>query len=399
MTNKPERAPTRGSAAVATVALLASLWSIAAFAGDSEPVRIVSGLAGGSGSTVGPNGALYVTEPAAGRISRVDPRTGKVTTFATGLPPLIPAIGIGGAMDVEFLNGTAYVLVTLVGADVGGTSIVGVYRMDGPNRFTPIADIGAFSLANPPSTPFFVPTGVQYAMERYGDALLVTDGHHNRVLRVTRNGAISELIAFDNVVPTGLAVAGAFVFVSQAGPIPHLPENGRVLAFGPWRHFVWEVASGAPLLTDVELSSRLRAVRAIARHVERRRRRLAGVAVHGLARAGETGRHLQRGRRAVEHSNFARDHRRHGVRREPYRRDLENRRHFAAPSPALKPGEIRERGAGRRRVDPANDEPLVWGSSLFGGDVNDESSFRARASVLFFDPCSERRLRAVARCR
>ena len=254
MTNEPERAPTRGSAAGATVALVAALWSVAALAGDSEPVRIVSGLAGGSGSTVGPNGALYVTEPAAGRISRVDPRTGRVTVFATGLPPLIPAVGIGGAMDVEFLNGTAYVLVTLVGADVGGTSIVGVYRMDGPNRFTPIADIGAFSLANPPSTPFFVPTGVQYAMERYGDALLVTDGHHNRVLRVTRNGAVSELIAFDNLVPTGLAVAGGFVFTSQAGPVPHLPEDGRVIAFGPWRHFVWEVASGAPLLVDVEVT-------------------------------------------------------------------------------------------------------------------------------------------------
>src|SRR4249920_3628984 len=47
---------------------------------------LASGLAGGSGSTVGPDGALYVTEGAVGRISRVDPRTGEVTTFASGLP-------------------------------------------------------------------------------------------------------------------------------------------------------------------------------------------------------------------------------------------------------------------------------------------------------------------------
>ena len=77
------------------------------------PVRLVAGLQGGSGSTVGPDGALYVTEGAVGRISRIDPRTGRVTTFASGLPPYI--IGIGGAVDVAFLGRTAYVLVTLVG--------------------------------------------------------------------------------------------------------------------------------------------------------------------------------------------------------------------------------------------------------------------------------------------
>jgi hypothetical protein len=224
-----------------------------AFAGSSEPTKLVDDLAGGSGSTLGPGGALYVPEPAAGKIARVDPRTGNVTTFATGLPPILPHVGIGGAMDVEFLGGTAYVLVTLVGSDVGGSDVVGIYRMDGPSSFTVVADIGAFSLSNPPDTDFFVPTGVQYALERYRDGLLVTDGHHNRLLHVKRDGSITELVAFDNVVPTGLALAGGFIFMSQAGPVPHMPEDGKIIALGPWRHFVWEVASGAPLLVDVEL--------------------------------------------------------------------------------------------------------------------------------------------------
>src|SRR5207248_2211604 len=61
---------------------------------------LATGLEGGSGSTVGPDGALYVTETAAGRISRVDPETGEVTTFASGLPKQIAAVGLGGAMDV-----------------------------------------------------------------------------------------------------------------------------------------------------------------------------------------------------------------------------------------------------------------------------------------------------------
>ena len=47
---------------------------------------LVSGLGDTSGSTVGPDGALYVTHGSTGSITRVDPRTGATTTFAGGLP-------------------------------------------------------------------------------------------------------------------------------------------------------------------------------------------------------------------------------------------------------------------------------------------------------------------------
>jgi hypothetical protein len=111
-------------------------------------------------------------------------------------------------MDVAFIGSTAYALVTLVGPDVGGSDVVGIYRVDGPNNFTVIADLGGFSMQNPPNTPFFVPTGVQYALEASRGRFLVTDGHHNRVLWVTLGGAVTELIAFGNIVPTGLAIWG-----------------------------------------------------------------------------------------------------------------------------------------------------------------------------------------------
>ena len=148
---------------------------------------LVKGLQGATGSTVGPDGALYVTEGAAGRISRVDPRTGELTTFASGLPKAIPAVGIGGAIDVAFIDRTAYVLVTLVDPDVGGSNVDGIYRVDGPDSFTIVADIGDFNINNPPTIPFpfFIPTGVQYALQTFRGGFLVTDGHHNRVLRVT----------------------------------------------------------------------------------------------------------------------------------------------------------------------------------------------------------------------
>jgi hypothetical protein len=70
----------------------------------------------------------------------------------------------------------------------------------------------------------------------------------------TPTGADSELIAFDNIVPTGLAVRGNTVYMAQAGPVPHLPEDGKILSFRPKSPTasLTEVASGGPLLVDVE---------------------------------------------------------------------------------------------------------------------------------------------------
>jgi hypothetical protein len=215
--------------------------------------RLVTGLDGGSGSAIGPGGALYVTERTAGRISRVDPKTGAVTTFASGLPKELAAGGgFGGPVDVGFIGKTAYALVTLVGSDLGGDSVVGIYRVDGPNQFTVVADIGAWASAHPPKPAFEVPTGVQYALQPFRGGFLVTDGHHNRVLRVTLDGEVTELIAFGDIVPTGLAVSGNTVYMAEAGPVPHRPQDGKVVSFKPKSPTATQVAAGASLLVDVE---------------------------------------------------------------------------------------------------------------------------------------------------
>jgi len=215
---------------------------------------LASGLQGASGSAIGPDGALYVTEGAAGRISRINPQTGDITTFAEDLPPAI--LPIGGATDLVFMDETAYVLVTMVGDDlpipVNNGDVVGIYRVDGPNSFTVIADIGKWSINNPSQSEVFIPSGVHYAIDTFRGGFLVTDGHHNRVLYVTLDGEVSEMIAFGNIVPTGLEVHGNTVYMAEAGPNPHLPENGKVVAFGPKNLTAIEVASGAPLLVDVE---------------------------------------------------------------------------------------------------------------------------------------------------
>lgn len=215
---------------------------------------LTSGIQGASGSTVGPDGALYVTEFSTGRVLRVDPQSGNFTTFASGLP--LPLIPIGGAWDVAFLGETAFALVMLVGSDIGGTHTVGIYRIDGPESNTPVVDIGQFNLDNPPppEIDYFVPTGVLYSFQAYRGGFLVADGHLNRVLHVKLDGEIKILQQFGNIVPTGLAVRGNQIYMAEAGPIPHNPEDGRVVSFSPNGSSYSLVASGAPMLLDVEFN-------------------------------------------------------------------------------------------------------------------------------------------------
>ena len=216
-----------------------------------------------TGSTIGPDGALYVTDGVAGAVLRIDRRSGQVSPYAGGLPAKAFIDDIGGPFDVAFAGRTAYVLVTFVSGTFLGEhpepfgdpeAHNGLYRIERDGSNTLVADLGQWSVENPPEPAFFVDTGVQYALEPYHGGFLVTDGHHNRVLWVSRQGSIHEVATFGNVAPTGLETALGRVFVSQLGPIPHVPENGKVVALSPGRE-PREVASGASMLIDVEWGS------------------------------------------------------------------------------------------------------------------------------------------------
>ena len=220
--------------------------------------QFVTGLEELQGSAVGPDKALYVTAPLAGTIWRINPKSGAVTLYTSGLPKRIPSPYYqgSGVVDVVFQGGTAYALVTGVAPDLDGHDVVGIYRVDGPDSYTIMADIGAWSAAHPPVPAFFVPTGFQYAIESYRNGFIVTDGHHNRVLNVTLDGGITEMIAFADLVPTGLAVRGNTIYITQAGPIPHLPENAKLMSLSLGSPTATEVASAAGLnvglFVDVE---------------------------------------------------------------------------------------------------------------------------------------------------
>ena len=215
------------------------------------------GLSAGSGSTVGPDGALYANDPVNGRVVRVDAATGAASVYADCLPKrLVPFFGFSGGMDVAFIGHTAYALVTVVSDPLlGGADADGIYRIDGAHNCSLVADIGSWSMAHLPDGRGFdyvLQTGVQYAMEPWRGGFLVTDGHHNRLLSVGLDGSISELKGFGDVVPTGLAVQGNRIFMAEAGPIVGGTEIGKIVAIDAKRGAVTDIAGPAPLVVDVE---------------------------------------------------------------------------------------------------------------------------------------------------
>ena len=231
----------------------------AAQPGAAEKLATLPGGAG-SGSAIGPGGDLYVPQPARGEIYRVDRESGATTLYASGLPRRFSALPFGGVMDVAFYGSTAYALVSVVGsafpADLFAChpNTIGIYRIDGPSSSTLVADIGSFACDNPPTGfPFVIPTGVEYALEPFRGGFLVTDGHHNRVYRVTLDGTITQLIAFGDTVPTGLEVHGNTIYLAEAGPVPHQPETGKIVSFEPGSPTAATVAVGARLAVDVEM--------------------------------------------------------------------------------------------------------------------------------------------------
>jgi hypothetical protein len=262
----------RVTALLAALAIALVLPGSAAWAGKpghSAPVVTVlnrTALGGlGSGSTIGPDGALYVTNGTAGTLVRIDPRNGCETVVGSGLPPQVTGFGVafGGAMDVAFVGHRAYVLVTAAGADFGvRDAVMGIYRLERDGTFSVWADLGAWSVAHPPADPDWkAAQGLQYSLDVWRHGFVVADAHLGRVIRVDLRGHISELVAFPstNSVPTGLEVANGKVFVATAGPIPHVPSDSAINAVrrdgstrvvGKWAA---DYAGDRGLIVDVEM--------------------------------------------------------------------------------------------------------------------------------------------------
>ena len=214
----------------------------------------------GSGSTIGPDGALYVTNGNDGTLVRIDPRPAPRRSSAAACH----ARSSGSV--ARWTSCSSAIAPTCsspcAGADFGvPDAVMGIYRLKRDGTFSVFADLGTWSAAHPPADPDWFPSqGVQYSLEVWRNGFVVADAHLGRVIRVDLRGQISELVAFDSTdsVPTGLEVANGKVFVATAGPIPHLPStskinevqrDGSVNVVGEWGA---DYAGDRGLIVDVE---------------------------------------------------------------------------------------------------------------------------------------------------
>ncbi len=206
---------------------------------------------------------------------------------------------------------------------------VGIYRVDGPTSFTVIADIGAFSVANPAETDVRRPDRTSSTRwSRTAAGSWSPTGTTTACCGSHSTARSPKLIAFDNIVPTGLAVPGQHA-CSWPRPAPSrtCPRTARSCRSCRSRRLATEVASGARLLVDVEFG-RGPTLYALSQGD------LPGRRLRRLARRCRTPAQLVKVNwdgtftvvaRRPEPADLARVHRKHRVRRHPRRGDLEDR--------------------------------------------------------------------------
>jgi hypothetical protein len=274
--------------ALLTAAIAFGGHALAKGAVDEGKTLLTDGLLQPRGIKAGPDGMLYVAEAGTGgdtkvdagggmtvftgntgRISKIDPATGKRTTVLDGIPSEWGGNpnddpSANGIADIAFLDNTLYYLST------GGESIfpghpAGIYKVTINNKDLAsdsaklLADIGAFTAANPvgavrDKTQGDVdPNGNPYSMIVRGRSFYVVDGNQNQVVQVTEGGSISRLADFNaHVVSTGIASKeDGPLFVSTIGQDPFLPQDGRVYQVGFPTGNIVKIAGGVSFLTGL----------------------------------------------------------------------------------------------------------------------------------------------------
>ncbi len=272
---------------VLAVLLLSMSWSsTTAFAQVAMPAApreavttVASGLTNPRGFIWGPDGSVYLSLAGTGgetpatidgaEIGVYGGPTSWVAALKNGCAvPLIRDLPSGnwrdagwiwGAHAVAFLGGQLYVLSAGGGIDFGNPDQpTAVLRLEEDGTVTVVADLSAWSVANPPvfTPPDYNPSGSFFDMESDGERLWLSEAVGGRLVTVTPEGDVSLIadVSEGHMVPTGLALApegGAFLgfltavpYVDGGSKVVHVAPDGTVTDYWTGLTAVTDIAVG-----------------------------------------------------------------------------------------------------------------------------------------------------------
>lgn len=240
---------------------------VAAAASHAPETPVVSVFSSGflfpRGLAFGPDGTLYVAEAGSGgatstsgqcdqvvppvgpytngptaRISKVD-RQGNRTTFASGLPSAIAAIGdVDGVGAVAFQGGKLYALLSGGGCSHGSADVpAGVARIETNGSWSIVANLSAYQAANPVAQPFagdYEPDGTWFSMIKSRDGLVAVEPNHGELASIDpRTGEVERIADISasqgHIVPTAVVEHEGAYYVGNLGTFPSVPGTQEVL--------------------------------------------------------------------------------------------------------------------------------------------------------------------------
>ena len=265
------------SVALAMAGLSAGAFAQEESADGSGITTIASGLTNPRGFDWGPDGSLYLAQAGWGGDNEVrivegfsvtngltssvaTVADGCATPVAFGLPSTlwVEAGWTWGVMDVAFLDGVPYVLISGAGPSwFSPSSSSGVYRLNEDGTMTLIGDVSSWLPNNPPEEiPFdYGQDGSLFDLEAAGDALLLSEAVGGQLLRVSLDGEITSVadLSVGHLVPTGIAVdEEGNAYIGHETAAPYTEGGAPVLKVTPDGE-VSEHWTGLTVTTDVAL--------------------------------------------------------------------------------------------------------------------------------------------------